>query len=132
VVQVQEPTFFNCQVLVKAAPAETIVPSGMLTSLTNCALSQTGEALTGGLLVAGGATLKITRAVPVGEGVSDGDGVDVADGVTTADWVHCACRVCAAAVRATFGVSAVDAVAGTLQAVKIENTTASAKMRKRR
>jgi hypothetical protein len=131
VVHVQEPTFFSCQVLTTVAPGETIVPSGTVTSLTNCALSQTGEAFTGGLFVAGGAMVKISTAgpVPVGEGVSDGDGENVVDGVTTADCVHCAWRACAEAVRAKSGVSTAGALPGTLQAASTKNTAAMTEMR---
>jgi len=38
-VQVQVPVFSTCQVFVKAVPAEMLVPSGMVTSLPNAALS---------------------------------------------------------------------------------------------
>jgi hypothetical protein len=131
VVHVQEPTFFSCQVLTMVAPGETIVPSGTVTSRTNCALSQTGEAFTGGLFVAGGATLKITTAVPVpvGEGVRDGEGENVVDGAATADCVHCAWRACAEAVRAIFGVSTAGTLPGALQAANTENTAINTEMR---
>ena len=49
------PTFFNRQVLVKAVPGAKVVPSGTVTSLMNCALSQE-EVGGGGIGVTGAGT----------------------------------------------------------------------------
>jgi hypothetical protein len=48
---VQVPTFFNRQVLLKAAFGANTVPSGTVTSVTNCALSQLEAVVGVGVLV---------------------------------------------------------------------------------
>ena len=112
-VQVHEPLFFNRQVFTKFAPAVISVSSGIVTSLTNCALSQgmgvavgvggTGVFVGRGVFVGGkgvlvGTTATGTVAVAAGE-----VGLGRMIGVPSAAWVCWAVKVCAAAVYMSSG-----------------------------
>jgi hypothetical protein len=86
------PSFLKRQVFVKAWPAWITVPSGMVTSVTNSAMSQDGVALAD-TLVAVGMSVGGATVVTIGN-------VDVTVGSSGADWVSWACTVWAAAVEA--------------------------------
>jgi hypothetical protein len=79
-VQVQVPLFCIRQVLVNASPGSIWVPSGMVTSLTNAALSQRFD---GGVLMLWGVSVAVLSNV----GLGDGERVGVGEGSSVGDCV---------------------------------------------
>ena len=71
----QVPAFLMRQVLMKATPGLRVVPSGMVTSLTNFIRSQFGFGVTVGVTVHVGVMVGVK--VGVGEGVAVFVGVNV-------------------------------------------------------
>jgi hypothetical protein len=89
----------------------------MVTSLTNCAWSQTAVAdAAGGKVGAAGVRKADTVFVERGAGRVGGK-VGVLNGM---DWVNCACTVCAAAVNTAFGSPVAVALDGRLHAESIK------------
>src|SRR5574338_825340 len=105
-------------VLVKVAPGAKTVPSGMVTSRTNCAWSQTGVGGAARVAVGRASVGKLAAEVLVGAG---GGMVGVLNGVTcVVEKVDMACTVSAAAVNTALGSSVAGLLVGRLQAARIK------------
>jgi hypothetical protein len=108
---VQVPAFRMRQVFVNVSPGLKLVPSGIVTSLTNCPWSQTGVADASGVFVEGG-RVGSESAVFVGCG---GGRVGVLNEAGVGVWFNCACTVNAACVKMALGSSVCGALEGRLQ-----------------
>lgn len=109
------PAFFKRHVFVKVAPGANMDPSGIDTSLTNCARSHMAV----GGVVGAGRTGVGNEATVVFVATMDGRVGVLNDSVG----VNCACMVCAAAVNTTFGSSVAGALDGKLHAETINMIT---------
>ena len=108
------PAFRTLHVFVKVSPGLKFVPSGMVTSLTNCPWSHATVGVAINVLVATGRVGRVGRVIGVLVGCGGGR-VGVLNGAEVGVWFNCACTVNAACVKIALGSSVCGVREGRLQ-----------------